>query len=129
MIHVCLYLPTAGKESDFLSDLAKLRIDIDDLSENANDAAVFIKGDGNSSSKNISRSIVFNNFMNDLGLEKFNFNHPTLGLFKGDFLNQIKGQINYLSSVLPCIKGQIKYLDSDSEFSKLKDTSKILVQI
>ena len=24
-IHVCLYLPTAGKESDFLSDLAKLR--------------------------------------------------------------------------------------------------------
>ena len=26
MIHVCLYLPTAGKESDFLSDLAKFKM-------------------------------------------------------------------------------------------------------
>ena len=32
-----------------------------------------------------------------------------LGLFKGDFLNQFKGQIKYLGSNLNQIKGQIKY--------------------
>ena len=35
-------------------------------------------------------------------------NQSWLGLFKGDFLNRTKGQINYLSLVLPQIKGQIK---------------------
>ena len=48
---------------------------------------------------------------------------PSLGLFKGDFLNQIKRQI----------KGQIKYLDSGLEFSQSKghveDPGSSLIQI
>ena len=55
------------------------------------------------------------------------------GPTKGDFLNQIKGQINYLSSVLPQIKGQIKYLCSSLIFyhikGRIKDLGSNLIQI
>ena len=37
-----------------------------------------------------------------------------LYMFIGDFLNKIKGQIKYLSSICYKIKGQIKYLGSKS---------------
>jgi hypothetical protein len=38
-------------------------------------------------------------------------NYAGLGLFKGNLLNQIKGQINYLGSNLNQIKGQIKHYE------------------
>jgi hypothetical protein len=45
---------------------------------------------------------------------------PGLGLFKGDFFNQTKGQINYLGSNLNQTKAQIKYLDSSLMFYQIK---------
>ena len=51
---------------------------------------------------------------------------PRLGLFKGDFLNQIKGQINYFGSNLYQIKGQIKYLGSSLMFYQIKGFIKYL---
>ena len=63
----------------------------------------------------------------------YHYATPSLGLFKGDFLNRIKGQINYLSSVLPQIKGQIKYLCSSLIFyqikGRIKDLGSKLIQI
>ena len=59
--------------------------------------------------------------------------HSQLGLFKGDFLNQTRGQINHLRSVLQRIKVQIKYLDSGLEFFQIKghikDPGSNLIQI
>ena len=43
-----------------------------------------------------------------------------VGLFKGDFLNQITGQINYIVLHLNQIKGQIKYLGSSLMFYQVK---------
>jgi hypothetical protein len=52
-----------------------------------------------------------------------------LGLFKGDFLHQIKGLINYLGSNLNQTKGQIKYFGLSLISTKSKVFSNILVQL
>jgi hypothetical protein len=49
-----------------------------------------------------------------------------VGLFKGDFFNQIKGQINYLGSNSNQIKGQIKYLGLSLMFYRIKGFVKYL---
>ena len=42
MVHVALYLPTAGKEMEYLSDLAKLNTALDDCESRYPGAAFFI---------------------------------------------------------------------------------------
>ena len=49
MIHIALYLPTAGKETEFLTELANLRISIEHLQSIYPKAAVFLRGDCNAS--------------------------------------------------------------------------------
>ena len=49
-----------------------------------------------------------------------------IGLFKGDFMHQTKGQINYLCSNLSQIIGQIKYLGSSLMFYQIKGFIKCL---
>ena len=44
----------------------------------------------------------------------------------GDFLNQIKGQINYFASNLNQIKGKIKYFGSSLMFYQIKGFIKYL---
>ena len=46
-IHVAIYLPTAGRNSEFLSDLANLRASLENLLSSPPDASVFIRGDSN----------------------------------------------------------------------------------
>ena len=45
MIHIATNLPTAGKEVEYHDDLAKLKINIEELSAKFPSAAVFIRGD------------------------------------------------------------------------------------
>ena len=49
-----------------------------------------------------------------------------LGLFKVDFWDQIKGQLNYLDMNLNQIKGQIKYLGLSLNFYHIKGFIKYL---
>ena len=49
MVHLAIYLPTAGKDSEFLSDLASMRIFIEKVKHERPAAAVFVRGDSNAS--------------------------------------------------------------------------------
>ena len=52
---------------------------------------------------------------------------PEIGLFKCDFLNQIKGQINYLGSIFTNqMKVQIEYRGSSLVFYQIKSYIKYL---
>ena len=54
-IHVAIYLPTHGKETEFVSDLADLQICIDELVLKYPSAPLFIRGDANVNQKNKRR--------------------------------------------------------------------------
>ena len=83
MIHVALYLPTAGKDTEFCEDLANLNIAVESLLERYPSAALFIRGDSNANMKNLKRTAVFENFCVDLGLSRIELNHPTYHHFLG----------------------------------------------
>jgi hypothetical protein len=65
-------------------------------------------------------SVLHDKFQNPKTISAYTDGVLTLGLFKGDFWNQTKGQINYLGSNLNQTKGQIKYLDSSLMFYQIK---------
>ena len=54
-IHVSIYLPTHGKDSEFVSDVADLRNCLDDLTRIHADAVIYIRGDSNVNPKNSMR--------------------------------------------------------------------------
>ena len=54
-IHIAVYLPTAGQDSQYMEELAKLRNTIDDFNQKYSNPVIFIRGDANSSSKNSFR--------------------------------------------------------------------------
>ena len=54
-VHIALYMPTHGKDSDFVSDLAELRNCLDDLAGRSDDPIIYIRGDGNVNPNNSIR--------------------------------------------------------------------------
>ena len=83
-IHVALYLPTAGKETEYLTELAKLKTNIIDLQLQFPNSAIFIRGDANSSKTNPRRSSIFHSFCKDLNLLRVDINHNTYHHFVGN---------------------------------------------
>ena len=69
-IHICIYLPTYGKDSQFVADLAELRVCIDDILDKHPNALVFVRGDGNVNAKNKRRVDLLNHFVHELRLRK-----------------------------------------------------------
>ena len=83
--HIGIYLPTAGKEEDFISSLAALNIIIEDILEKTDgECPIFIRGDGNSSSKNTSRSVLLNHLITQHSLQKLPIKHNTYHHFIGN---------------------------------------------
>ena len=83
MIHVTAYLPTAGKDTEYLTDLAGMKDMILELQAKLPTAAVFVRGDCNSSQHNSPR---YNNlawFCTDLCLSRVSLNHNTYHHFLG----------------------------------------------
>ena len=46
-VHVAVYLPTRGKESEFLNELAMLDVCLDELNETYSDAQIYLRWDFN----------------------------------------------------------------------------------
>ena len=84
MIHLAMYLPKAGKDSEFCDDLARMRLSVEELLERFPSASVFIRGDSNSNENNLKRNAVFKNFCLNLGLARVELYHPTYHHFQGD---------------------------------------------
>ena len=83
-IHIGIYLPTHGKDVEFISDLAELKICIEELTEIHPDAILFIRGDGNVNSKNKKRVILLDHFISDISLKQVLINHKTYHHFTGN---------------------------------------------
>lgn len=82
-IHVALYLPTAGREAEFLRELANLRVTIDELILQYPEAPLFLRGDANASSKNCNRSKLLHDFCAEYNLNRVQINHLTYHHFTG----------------------------------------------
>ena len=83
-IHITIYLPTHGKDSEFVSELAGLRVCIDELNEKYSDPIIFVRGDGNVNPKNSSRVTLLQQFLCDYSLAMTDVPHSTYHHFVGN---------------------------------------------
>ena len=74
-IHVAIYLPTSGKENDFISDLTHLRISIMEFNEEYPGPIIFIRGDSNVNKNNRSRTLLFKQLLDNLCLLQVHIYH------------------------------------------------------
>ena len=82
-IHICIYLPTHGRDAEFISALADLKICIDELLDQYPDAILFVRGDGNVNRKNKKRVTLLEHFITDLKLTDVKLLHKTYHHFTG----------------------------------------------
>ena len=82
-LHVSLYLPTSGKEAEFIAEITKLRTFLEEMLDSHPEYLVFIRGDSNVNMNNKARVKIFNNFMTNLNLSSVPFNHNTYHHFMG----------------------------------------------
>ena len=85
-VHLAIYLPTHGKDAEFISELASIKNCIDDVLRDHNDPVIFIRGDGNSNPKNLKRYQVLDHFLKYYSLTQVEICHPTYHHFVGNGL-------------------------------------------
>ena len=83
-IHVALYLPTAGKDAEYMAELAKLKVSLEELNQQFPHSIIFLRGDANSSKSNPRRNSIFQSFCNDLNLVRVDVGHNTYHHFTGN---------------------------------------------
>jgi hypothetical protein len=88
-VHISLYMPTHGRDSEFLSDLAELRNCIDDLVAHFTDPILYIRGDGNVNSNNIARVTLLQQLRKDYRLAQTETGHNTYHHFVGSGMYDI----------------------------------------
>ena len=83
-IHLAIYLPTAGRDSEFVEELAALDACIIELYEKYPDAIFFLRGDFNASKTNHTRTGLLNYFITSHSFISLDIPHPTYHHFVGD---------------------------------------------
>ena len=76
-IHTAVYLPTAGKDGEWLATLIDLEQHVILNAEKYGNPATFLRGDFNGSSKNKIRNATLSAVISKLKLAKVQLNHPT----------------------------------------------------
>ena len=82
-VHIALYLPTAGREAEYVEQLALLSNCIKELRVKYEDCLIFIRGDGNTNPKNKERMKLFTYFLSSYNLGQIKINHCTYHHFLG----------------------------------------------
>ena len=82
-VHVALYLPTHGQDTQFVSELASLRNCLDDLNTVYDSPTLYIRGDGNVNQNNINRVNILRCFKDHLYLKETCIKHKTYHHFVG----------------------------------------------
>ena len=82
--HLAIYLPTAGKEVEFVSALASLDSCLDHLLNKHDKLQIFIRGDSNVNPKNTPRVSLFSHFLTKFSLLNVKIDHPTYHHFLGN---------------------------------------------
>jgi hypothetical protein len=85
-VHITLDMPNSGKDSEFVSDLAKLRNCIDILNERFTNPILYMRGDANVNANNTTRVILLRQLMNDYNLIRTETGHFTYHHFVGEGL-------------------------------------------
>ena len=83
-VHVSLYLPTHGQDTEFLCELASLKNCLEKLNSDYDYPIIFIRGDANVNDKNTTRVNMLNSFMNHLKLIRTPIEHRTYHHFVGN---------------------------------------------
>ena len=83
-VHITVYLPTRGKESEFLQALAILDNTIEEVKLLHSGAELFVRGDANVNPRNSARFSLLKHFVNENSLHSIDFGHPTYHHFLGD---------------------------------------------
>ena len=82
-VHIALYLPTSGKEAEFIETITLLSNTIDDINEKYESCLIFIRGDGNVNPNNSDRMVVFSSFTSAFNLVQIPIKHKTYHHFLG----------------------------------------------
>ena len=82
-VQVSLYLPTSGKETEFIEEVSKLRIFLEDLVIKDPDLLIFIRGDSNVNTNHATRLKIFDDFKSSLNLLSLPIGHKTYHHFLG----------------------------------------------
>ena len=83
-VHIAVYLPTHGKDTEFISELASLKNCIDEICSLHKNPLIFVRGDGNCNAKNLNRMNLLQHFILDYSLTQVAIVHPTYHHFVGD---------------------------------------------
>ena len=67
-VHISLYLPTLGREAEFVEEISKLTVFLEDHLENNQEHIVYIRGDSNVNKNHKDRMRIMRHFMNTLNL-------------------------------------------------------------
>ena len=82
-VHVALYLPTHGQDTEFVSELASLQSCLDSLTTLYNNPCIYVRGDANVNSKNTNRVNILKSFMEHFNLTRSEIPHKTYHHFVG----------------------------------------------
>ena len=86
-VHINIYLPTSGKDPQYINTLATLQATIDEVSSQYPEAPIYIKGDANASfipRKDNKRDPIFRNFVQNNSLHPLELSgHKTYHHFMG----------------------------------------------
>ena len=76
-VQISLYLPTHGKDLEFVSELASLRLCMEEINDLYPGTVFFLRGDSNVNSKNKFRVSLFNQLIEDFNLKSVQISHKT----------------------------------------------------
>ena len=76
-IHIALYMPTSGKETEFIEQIVPLSNCLNELKQQCEDCLIYLRGDGNVNPNNIERTRIFNSFVSNHNLVQSNIQHKT----------------------------------------------------
>ena len=82
-VHISLYMPTSGKDQEFVTELTNLRVCVEHLTDLYPECALFIRGDSNVNSNNKNRSVILAQFVEIFSLRRVPMKHTTYHHFLG----------------------------------------------
>ena len=105
-IHVTVYLPTQGRDQDFIIAVADLECIVRSLCENYPDVPIYIRDDANVNSKNLKRCQSMSSFFGKFEFQQQDLFHNTYHHFMGDGASD--SQLDVL-----LFRGPISFMEND----------------
>ena len=83
-VHICLYLPTSGKDQEFVLAFAALIAVLQSVTEEHPRTPVYLRGDANVNPKNLLRTQLLKDLQAQFSLQRLDLGHPTHHHFMGE---------------------------------------------